>query len=147
VTTDFIVGFPGESDEDFEASLELLRRARFDNSFSFVFSPRPKTVAALRLNSAPEWAEVPRERAVERLERLLAVQRRIAAERLAEDLGRTVEVLVEGEGDDDGKRFGRTPENRVVHFAGTEADAPSGALVRVKVTRAGLSSLSGELAA
>jgi tRNA-2-methylthio-N6-dimethylallyladenosine synthase len=147
VTTDFIVGFPGETEADFEASLALLEHARFDNSFSFVFSPRPRTVAAVRLNSAAEWTEVPHHVAIARLERLQAAQRRIASERLAEALGRTVEVLVEGEGDGDGTRRGRTPENHVVHLSAAEADAPAGALVRVRVTRAGASSLSGELEA
>jgi tRNA-2-methylthio-N6-dimethylallyladenosine synthase len=143
ITTDFIVGFPGETEADFAASLALLERARFEQSFSFVFSPRPHTVAAVRLGSAPEWLEVPREVAVERLERLLAVQRRIAAEILAGELGREVVVLVEGPSDAPGERMGRTPENRVVHFSGDEASSPAGALVRVRVTRAGGSSLSG----
>jgi tRNA-2-methylthio-N6-dimethylallyladenosine synthase len=146
ITTDFIVGFPGERDEDFEASLALLERARFEQSFSFLFSPRPHTVAALRVNGAPEWREVPRELAVARLERLQAAQRRIAAEVLAAQLGREVEVLVEGPSDEPGERLGRTPENRLVHFAAAERDAPAGALVRVRVTRAGGSSLSGALA-
>jgi tRNA-2-methylthio-N6-dimethylallyladenosine synthase len=146
VTTDFIVGFPGETDEDFEASMRLLERARFEQSFSFLFSPRPHTVAALRANSAPEWREVPRELAVLRLERLQAAQRRIAAEILAGQLGATVEVLVEGPSDEPGFRLGRTPENRLVHLAAEERDAPAGALVRVRVTRAGGSSLSGALA-
>jgi len=143
VTTDFIVGFPGESDEDFEASLRLLEQVRFDQSFSFVFSPRPHTVASLRLGSSPEWREVPRQAAVERLERLLTVQRRIAAEILAAERGSTVEVLVEGPSDRPGERLGRTPENHVVHFAASEAAAPAGALVPVRITRAGSSSLSG----
>jgi tRNA-2-methylthio-N6-dimethylallyladenosine synthase len=147
VTTDFIVGFPGERDEDFEGSLALLERARFENSFSFVFSPRPRTLAAQKLETAPEWREVPRELAVERLERLQALQRRITGERLAAELGRTVEVLVEGASDRDGERLGRTPENRVVHFAASERQAPGGALVRLRVNRAGGSSLSGELLA
>jgi tRNA-2-methylthio-N6-dimethylallyladenosine synthase len=146
VTTDFIVGFPGETDADHEASMALLERARFEQSFSFLFSPRPHTVAAVRAGSAPEWTEVPRAIAVERLERLQAAQRRIAAEILAAQLGRTVEVLVEGASDEPGDRLGRTPENRVVHFPAAEADAPAGALVRVRVTRAGGSSLSGVLA-
>jgi tRNA-2-methylthio-N6-dimethylallyladenosine synthase len=146
VTTDFIVGFPGETDEDFEASMRLLERARFEQSFSFLYSPRPHTVAALRANSAPEWREVPREVAVLRLERLQAAQRRIAAEILAVQLGATVEVLVEGPSDEPGVRLGRTPENRLVHLAAEERDAPAGALVRVRVTRAGGSSLSGALA-
>ncbi len=146
ITTDFIVGFPGETAEDHERSMALLERARFEQSFSFLFSPRPHTVAALRAGSAPEWTEVPRDLAVERLERLQAAQRRIAAERLAAQLGRTVEILVEGPSDEPGERLGRTPENRVVHFPAAEADAPAGALVQVRVTRAGGASLSGVLA-
>jgi tRNA-2-methylthio-N6-dimethylallyladenosine synthase len=146
ITTDFIVGFPGETDADFEASLALLERARFEQSFAFVFSPRPHTVAALRLGSGPEWQEVPREVAVARLERLLAVQRRLAAEALGAELGKVVEVLVEGPSEAAGERLGRTPENRVVHLLAEEAAAPAGARVRVRITRAGVSSLSGVLA-
>jgi tRNA-2-methylthio-N6-dimethylallyladenosine synthase len=146
VTTDFIVGFPGESEEDFEASLRLLESARFEQSFSFVFSARPHTVASQRLGSGPGWQEVAREVAVARLERLLALQRRIAAEHLAAELGKAVEVLVEGPSDRPGERLGRTPENRVIHLAATEEEAPVGALVKVRVTRAGNSSLSGALA-
>ena len=146
VTTDFIVGFPGETEEDFQASLRLLELARFEQSFSFVFSPRPHTLASLRLGSSPEWTEVPREESLGRLERLLAVQRRIAAEHLLAELGKTVEVLVEGPSDRPGQRLGRTPENRVVHLAADEAAAPVGALLRVRISRAGTSSLSGVLA-
>jgi tRNA-2-methylthio-N6-dimethylallyladenosine synthase len=146
ITTDFIVGFPGETDEDFEASLRLLRVARFDNSFSFVFSPRPHTGAALHLGSAPEWQEVPRQVCVERLERLQAEQRTIAVAVLAAQLGREVELLVEGVSDDGG-HMGRTPENRVVHLDSHGRDLPPGALVRARVVRAGHSSLGAELAA
>ena len=146
ITTDFIVGFPGETDADFEASMALLARARFEQSFSFLFSPRPHTVAALRMGSGPGWEEVPRDVAVARLERLQAAQRRIAAEALAAQLGRTVEVLVEGLSDEPGELRGRTPENRLVHLLADEARAQVGALARVRVTRAGGSSLSGELA-
>ena len=146
ITTDFIVGFPGESDADFEGSLALLERARFEQSFSFLFSPRPKTAANLRLGSTPEWREVPREVAVERLERLQRAQRRIAGEAFAAELGKVVEVLVEGPSDEPGERLGRTPENRVLHLAAEEGAAPAGALVRARVTRAGGSSLSGTLA-
>jgi tRNA-2-methylthio-N6-dimethylallyladenosine synthase len=147
ITTDFIVGFPGETDDDFERSLALLERARFENSFSFLFSPRPGTVAALRVNGAPEWAEVPRDVAVERLERLQAVQRRIVGETLSAVVGSEVEVLVEGPSDDPSRRAGRTPENRVVHFAADEGSAPTGAIVRARALRAHSSSLAGELIA
>jgi tRNA-2-methylthio-N6-dimethylallyladenosine synthase len=146
ITTDFIVGFPGETDADHDASLALLERARFEQSFSFLFSPRPHTIASLKMNAAPEWREVPREVAVARLERLQAAQRRIAGEILAAQLGRTVEVLVEGPSDAPGEVRGRTPENRVVHVAAAEGDAPAGAVVRARITRAGATSLSGVLA-
>ena len=146
ITTDFIVGFPGETEADFEASLALLERARFEQSFSFVFSPRPHTVAAVRMGSGPGWDEVRLDVALARLERLLEAQRRIAAEILAAERGKTVEVLVEGASDEPGERRGRTPENRLVHFVGSEAEAPVGALVAVRVTRAGGSSLSGVIA-
>jgi tRNA-2-methylthio-N6-dimethylallyladenosine synthase len=144
VTTDFIVGFPGETDEDFEASMALLEDARFDNSFSFVYSPRPHTGAARRIGSAPEWQEVPRDVAVARLERLQALQRRISTEILAQEVGKTIEVLIEGALDgEEGRRFGRTPENRVVHLDCGEDLAPTGALVPVRITRAHANSLTG----
>jgi tRNA-2-methylthio-N6-dimethylallyladenosine synthase len=145
ITTDFIVGFPGETEEDFEGSLALLRRARFDNAYAFAFSPRPNTVAARRLGSAPDWQEVPRAVTAARLERLQRLQGEITAERLRAELGREVEVLVEGIGDDGARRFGRTPENRLVHFDASEAEAPAGALLRVRVVHAGQASLGGEL--
>lgn len=145
ITTDFIVGFPGETEADFEGSLRLLERARFENSFSFVFSPRPHTTAARRLGTEPAWAEVPREVAVDRIERLLAVQRRITAERLREAEGTVVEILCEGPSEDPARRFGRTTENRVVHFEAGEVEAPVGALLQVRVVRAGAQSLAGEL--
>ena len=146
ITTDFIVGFPGETDEDFEASLRLLRAARFENSFSFVFSPRPHTGAALRLGTSAEWQEVPRPVALERLERLHAEQRSIAVAVLASQLGREVEILVEG-ASDDGGHMGRTPENRVVHVESHGRDLPPASVVRARVVRAGHSSLGAELAA
>lgn len=146
ITTDFIVGFPGETEEDFAASLRLLEEARFENSFSFVFSPRPHTGAALHLGSSPEWAEVPREVAVERLERLQAVQRRIAVETLAAQVGREVELLVEGPSDDGG-HMGRSPENRVVHLESHGRTLPPGTLVRARVVRSGHSSLGAEISA
>jgi len=146
ITTDFIVGFPGETDEDFERSMALLERARFDNSFSFVYSPRPHTGAIRRIGSAPEWVEVPREVAIARLERLQAAQRRISSEAMVRQVGETVEVLVEGALDgEEGRRFGRTPENRVVHLDAAPAQAPAAALLSVRVTRAHANSLSGEI--
>jgi tRNA-2-methylthio-N6-dimethylallyladenosine synthase len=138
VTTDIIVGFPGETDEDFEATLRLTRAVRFENQFSFLFSPRPRTVASLK---EAEWGEVPHAVKLKRLERLQAVQRQISAATLAGEVGKRVEVLVEGPSRaDPRRRFGRTPENRTVNFNG---DAPVGARVRVKVTGSSPNALSG----
>jgi tRNA-2-methylthio-N6-dimethylallyladenosine synthase len=139
VTTDIIVGFPGETEEDFEMTMKLTEQVRYDNQFSFVFSPRPKTGAALRES---EWGPVPHEVKIARLERLQKLQRKISAEITAELVGSEVEVLVEGHSRYDAtKRFGRTPENRTVNFDG---DAPAGAFVKVKVERATPNQLAGK---
>jgi tRNA-2-methylthio-N6-dimethylallyladenosine synthase len=139
VTTDIIVGFPGETEEDFEMTMKLTEQVRYDNQFSFVFSPRPKTGAALREN---EWGPVPHEVKIARLERLQKLQRRISTEVTSALVGTEVEVLVEGHSRYDAtKRFGRTPENRTVNFDG---DAPTGALVKVKVERSTPNALSGQ---
>jgi tRNA-2-methylthio-N6-dimethylallyladenosine synthase len=139
VTTDIIVGFPGETEEEFEMTMKLTEQVRYDNQFSFVFSPRPKTGAALREN---EWGPVPHEVKIARLERLQKLQRRISTEVTAALVGSEVEVLVEGHSRYDAtKRFGRTPENRTVNFDG---DAPTGALVKVKVERSTPNALAGQ---
>jgi tRNA-2-methylthio-N6-dimethylallyladenosine synthase len=141
VTTDIIVGFPGETEEDFEATLALTERARFENQFSFCFSPRPRTAAGAK---QAEWGEVPHAVKIERLERLQRVQRRITTEILATEVGKQVEVLVEGPSrSDPARRFGRTPENRTVTFEGA---APTGARVLVQVTGSSPSSLFGHQA-
>jgi tRNA-2-methylthio-N6-dimethylallyladenosine synthase len=139
VTTDIIVGFPGETEEDFELTMKLTEQVRYDNQFSFVFSPRPKTGAALKEH---EWGPVPHEVKIARLERLQKLQRRISTETTAALVGSEVEVLVEGHSRYDAtKRFGRTPENRTVNFDG---DAPAGAMVTVKVDRSTPNQLSGK---
>jgi tRNA-2-methylthio-N6-dimethylallyladenosine synthase len=138
ITTDIIVGFPGETDEDFEGTIRLTEKVRFENQFSFVFSPRPKTAAGIHEAS---WGPVPHEVKVVRLERIQKLQRKICGERMAEELGKEIEVLVEGASrSDPTRRFGRSPENRTVNFDG---DAPAGALVRVKVERTSPNALSG----
>jgi tRNA-2-methylthio-N6-dimethylallyladenosine synthase len=139
VTTDIIVGFPGETEEDFALTLELTEKVRYDNQFSFIYSPRPKTGAALKEN---EWGLVPHEVKIERLERLQKIQRRISGEYTQEQVGQEVEVLVEGPSRYNPlKRFGRTPENRTVNFDG---DAPAGAFVKVKVESATPNQLAGK---
>jgi tRNA-2-methylthio-N6-dimethylallyladenosine synthase len=138
VTTDIIVGFPGETEEDFQATLQLTERVRYENQFSFVYSARPKTTAALKES---EWGPVPHEVKVQRLERLQKLQRNISGEIMATQLDQDVEVLVEGPSKfDPQRRFGRTPENRTVNFDGS---AEAGALVRVHVTRTSPNALTG----
>jgi tRNA-2-methylthio-N6-dimethylallyladenosine synthase len=138
VTTDIIVGFPGETDEDFEKTYALCAEVEYDGQFAFVYSPRPKTVAGLK---EQEWGAVPHEVKVKRLERLNALQKQISLKVMSAHIGNTVEVLVEGRSRTNAeRRFGRTPHNRVVNFDG---DAPVGALVEVRVESASQSALGG----
>jgi tRNA-2-methylthio-N6-dimethylallyladenosine synthase len=137
LSTDLIVGFPGESDEDFEATLELVERVRFAALFAFCYSPRPGT-AATRLDE-----EVPRELADERLQRLLRRQNEIQAEIQQSLVGRQFEVLVTGLDKAPGSRTGRTGCNRIVHFE--DASAPLGGLRTVRVAHALPHSLLGDL--
>ena len=138
VTTDIIVGFPGETEEDFQRTLALTQSVRFDNQFSFIFSARPRTAAGLR---EKEWGAIPREIKVERLERLQQVQRQISAEIMAEQVGEVREVLVEGSSKfNPAKRFGRTAENRSVNF---EGDAPAGVLAKVAIGGSSPNALAG----
>ncbi len=112
VASDFIVGFPGETDADFEATLALSERVRFQNSFVFQYSPRPGTPAAELADDVPapvKW---------KRNQDLLAQQERISGEKNVAFVGRTVEVLVEGPSKTNPDRVsGRTDTNRLVHFA------------------------------
>ncbi len=138
LTSDIIVGFPGETDQDFAATMALVEELRFDNLYSFIYSPRPHTSAMRHLG---EWGEVAREVAVRRLERLQARQREISLEKNRAFVGRTVELLVEGPSRTDAaKRMGRTRWNQVVNFEGL---APAGALAQVRVDAASVVALSG----
>ncbi len=139
VTTDIIVGYPGESEDDFMQTLQLTETVRYDGQFSFVFSPRPKTAAGMR---EEEWGPIPHETKVERLERLQALQKRISQEIAAAAVGQEVEVLVEGRSNQGvDRRSGKTPHNRTVHFDG---DAAIGSLVKVKVETATQSAFYGK---
>jgi tRNA-2-methylthio-N6-dimethylallyladenosine synthase len=135
VTTDIIVGFPGETEQDFAETLKVTERARFDAAFTFQYSPRPGTVAA----SMDE--QVPKEVVQERFERLVELQERISLERNAESVGRRVEVLVEGEGRK-GRASGRTRSNKLVHF---DALLPPGTFADVTITGAHPHHLDGVL--
>lgn len=139
VTTDIIVGFPGETDEDFEKTFELCQQVEYDGQFAFVYSPRPRTVAGLKEDV---WGPVPHDVKVKRLERLNAAQKIISVKLMSQHVGNTVEVLVEGPSrTNPNRRFGRTPHNRVVNFDG---DAPIGAIVEVHVEAASQSALGGK---
>jgi tRNA-2-methylthio-N6-dimethylallyladenosine synthase len=137
--TDIIVGFPGETEEDFRATLELVEQVRYDSAFTFIYSPRRGTEAA----ELPD--QVPDEVKHERLERLVEVVQRFAAQANAERVGRVEEVLVEGPSRTDPALFrGRTRRNTTVNFAGP---ATPGALVDVLVESATSTTLRGRVAA
>lgn len=144
ISTDLIVGFPGESDADFEATLELVERSRFAAIFAFCYSPRPGT-PALRL---PDL-EVPAEKAAERLQRLLDVQNRIQREINEQLVGQTLEILVTGPGKHANSLQGRSSCHRIVHFATpSQGSTPKpGDLVSVRIERALTHSLVGSAAA
>ncbi|MEV5707819.1 tRNA (N6-isopentenyl adenosine(37)-C2)-methylthiotransferase MiaB [Actinoallomurus sp. NPDC052274] len=137
ITTDIIVGFPGETEEDFEQTLHVVREARFAGAFTFQYSKRPGTPAA-------EMADqVPKEVVQERYERLVALQEEISWAENKKQLGRTLEVLVaEGEGRKDQRTHrmsGRAPDNRLVHFGLGEEDTETprpGDMATVEVTYA-----------
>ena len=138
ITTDIIVGFPGETEEDFRETLEVAEEVGFDGAFTFIYSPRRETEAA---TFSAEF--VPHEVAVERMERLVEVVQRRARERAQRFVGRTLDVLVEGTSRTDASRLrGRTTHNKVVNFDGL---AEPGDLVPVTITGATSQTLSGEM--
>ncbi len=138
VSTDVIIGFPGETEEDFGHTMELLERVRFDGSFSFKFSPRPGTPAA----DSPD--RISAKTAKRRLAIFQERQREITLERNREREGESEEVLVSGAGrHGNGWMTGRTTHNRIVNFAG-DAEL-KGKLVKVRVMDGLANSLRGEL--
>lgn len=137
ITGDMIVGFPGESEADFEQTLTLMEEVRYADLFLFVYSPRPGTKAA----DLPE--ELSREQKVERLERLLALQRRITLEINKSYLGTLQDVLVEGEGKRPGQMSGKAESGRIVNFPGDPALI--GSFATVRIVAAYQNSLLGEL--
>jgi len=138
VTTDLIVGFPGETDEDFDRTLEVVAEVGYDSAYTFVFSPRPGTEAASMTALAVAPAVV-----AERFERLRVVVERSARARHQARVGRVEEVVVEGPSKKDPALLtGRTRQNKLVHFAGA---ARPGDFAQVTVTRAATHYLEGEL--
>jgi tRNA-2-methylthio-N6-dimethylallyladenosine synthase len=134
-STDVIVGFPGETEEDFRGTLDVVAEARFDGAFMFIYSPRPGTPAAEmegRIDPAV---------AAERFDRLTSLQQRISLEKNSALLGRTVEVLAEGPSrKDPGAATTRTRTNKIVHLPG---EYPPGSYLEEVIERAAPSHLIG----
>jgi tRNA-2-methylthio-N6-dimethylallyladenosine synthase len=137
VTTDIIVGFPGETDDDFAETLTLLHLAQFDGAFCFQYSPRPNTAAASMPGAVPEEVKQ------RRLAALLQRQRDIQAARNEILVGQTFELLVDGVSRRETQWLGRTSSNRIVNFTSPLPDL-LGEYVQVRVTRGGAGGLAGE---
>jgi len=136
ITADCIVGFPGEGDEDFELTMDLVREVRFDGMFSFIYSHRRYTAAS----SMPD--PVPREAALERLTRLQAVQKSITLEHNRSMERKVVQVLVEDRSrNSEDEITGRTRTNKIVNFRGSPDMI--GSLVEVRITKGYANSLRG----
>ena len=138
LSSDFIVGFPGETEEDFEKTMQLIEELNFDNSFSFIYSPRPGTPAANLSDTTPQDLK---------LKRLMRLQKRIEAQAMTISeamVGSTQRVLVEGHARKNAEELaGRTENNRVVNFAGH--GRLIGHFVDVRITTALPHSLRGEI--
>lgn len=136
LSTDMIVGFPGETSEDFEQTLSLVKEVQFESMFSFKYSPRPFT-------EAHSWGEdVPEDEKRKRLMALQSLQREIQLRIHREKyLGRDFEVLVEGTARDGVQRFGRTTSNKIVNFPGEEKP---GTFTQVRIAQIGPNSLCGQ---
>ena len=137
LSSDVIVGYPGETEADFEATLALVQRSLFDGLFVFTYSPRPGTTALRLVDDVPE-AEKHR-----RLQVLNSYQQRVQAERNQALVGRAFEVLVEARSPKDGRLMGRTPQFKIVHFSGDESLI--GCIVPVEILAAGPNALQGNL--
>ena len=140
ITTDTIVGFPGETEEDFEETLSLLDAAKYDAVFAFKYSPRPNT-PAIALEDA-----IPDEEKTRRLAILNEKQREIQRERYKRHIGLTIEAMVEGKNDARGQWIGRTSQNKTLNFTTVEGQNVSvGSYVQVLVTTSFPNSLVGEM--
>ena len=141
VTTDIIVGFPGETEADFEQTLAVVAEAGYDSAYTFIYSPRPGTEAAGREAEFVDPSAV-----AERFARLKVVVDRSALARHRERIGRTEEVVVEGPSrKDPGVLTGRTRQNKLVHFDPPARGLRTGTYASVQVTSAGAHHLGGEL--
>jgi tRNA-2-methylthio-N6-dimethylallyladenosine synthase len=136
LTTDIIVGFPGETEDDFQQTLDVVEQVRYDSAFTFIFSPRRGTEAALFEDQIPHGVKR------ERMARLVEAVQRIALDRAQRFVGRELDVLVEGPSrTDPDKLRGRTRHNKTVNFTGV---AVPGDFARVEITAATSTTLAGE---
>lgn len=138
ITTDIIVGFPGETEEDFSGTLDMLEKVRYDNIYSFIYSKRKGTPAS-------EMAEqIPDDIKSERFSRLLELQTKISKDKNLDYVGKSVRALVEGRSKTDNEKFtARTETNRLIHFNGS--DELTGKYVNLYIERAEAHSLYGRL--
>ncbi|OFW55943.1 MAG: tRNA (N6-isopentenyl adenosine(37)-C2)-methylthiotransferase MiaB [Candidatus Solincola sediminis] len=139
LTTDLIVGFPGETEDDFAKTMEVVEACGFDSSFTFIYNSREGTAAARINNDIPGGVKQ------ERLERLMQLTRKLTGVSLARELGREISVMVTGPSRKDPRRWSaRSRNNRIVHFERQDADL-TGRLAKVVITEAGSWSLKAEL--
>jgi len=138
ITTDFIVGFPGETEKDFEKTIDLVKKLRFDMAFTFSYSPRENTRAA-KMND-----QIDEEVKDTRLKKLMSIQNEISLEENKRFLGETVEVLVEGESKNNPETFmGRSRRNKLIIFP--KEDGIKGKIVDVKINNVKSWTLYGEI--
>ena len=139
MTTDMIVGFPGETPEDFEETITLADEVQYDGIFSFKYSPRPNTPAITMADSIPEQEKS------RRLQILLERQREIQRANYAKHVGQTIQVMVEGHNPVRGQVIGRTSQNKTLNFTTTQPILPApGSYLKVLVTKSLPNSLVGE---
>jgi tRNA-2-methylthio-N6-dimethylallyladenosine synthase len=139
ISTDIIVGFPGETAEDFIQTMDLLAQVEYDCVFGFKYSARPNTPALTMIDSIPEAEKVTR------LQVLLDRQREIQRVNYARHLGQTIEVMVEGQNPARGQVIGRSSQNKPVNFTCAQPIAPApGSYMQVKINATHPNSLAGE---
>ena len=139
LSTDIIVGFPGETDDDFERTLELLGQVEYDEIYSFMYSPRTQTVSAKLYND-----DVPEEKKKERLKQVQSVQQEISLRQNKQKIGRIEEILIDGHSRNKAQVMGRTRTNRIVNIIGR--GNLIGEMVNARIVAATVNSLVGELA-
>ena len=138
LTTDIIVGFPGETEEDFQKTLDVVSRVRYDSIYTFIYSPRKGTPAAEMENQIPEEIQK------ERFNRLVDLQNSISKDFNDSMVGKTVKVLVDGKSkNNENVYMSRTENNRIVHFE-SETDY-TGQFINIKITRGDTFALYGEI--